>query len=95
MLRVTLVALAIVPLLDRAIQAQNVAVTEPLTAAEELKKFHLPPGFEIQLVASEPAIHKPMNLNFDSRGRLCVTDTVEYPYPVKAGSDAAATPSKC
>jgi putative heme-binding domain-containing protein len=65
------------------LQAQNVAVTEPLTAEEQLKKFHLPPGFEVQLVASEPAIHKPMNLNFDSRGRLYVTDTVEYPYPVK------------
>ncbi len=25
-----------------------------------------------------------MNLNFDNRGRLYLTDTVEYPYPVKA-----------
>ena len=40
-------------------------------------------GFEIQLFASEPAIHKPINLSFDSAGRLFVTDTLEYPYPAK------------
>jgi len=60
-----------------------VAPTLPLTALEEQKKFHLPPGFEIQLVVSEPTIHKPMNLNFDSRGRLWVTHSVEYPFPAK------------
>ena len=40
------------------------------------------PGFEIELVASEPDIAKPMNMAFDARGRLWVTDTLEYPYPV-------------
>src|SRR5207247_48219 len=58
-----------------------IAKTEPRTPAEEQKSFHLPPGFEIELVASEPAIHKPINLAFDDRGRLWVTETVEYPYP--------------
>ncbi len=62
-----------------------VAPTEALTPAEQQTKFHLPPGFEIQLVAAEPAIHKPMNISFDSQGRLWVTDTVEYPYPVAEG----------
>jgi len=60
-----------------------VAPSEPLTAEQERQKFHLPPGFEIQLVASEPEIHKPININFDNRGRLWVTDTVEYPFPAK------------
>jgi len=32
--------------------AEIIRKTEPLTPAEEQKKFHLPPGFEIQLVAS-------------------------------------------
>jgi len=62
-----------------------VAPTEALSPAEQLKKFHLPPGFEIQLVAAEPQIHKPMNITFDSQGRLWVTDTLEYPYPAKDG----------
>jgi len=42
--------------------------------------FKLPPGFEIQLVASEPEIQKPMNLAFDNRGRLWVTHSIEYPF---------------
>jgi putative heme-binding domain-containing protein len=65
--------------------------TDPRTAADELKSFHLPPGFEIQLVASEPDIAKPMNLAFDARGRLWVAESREYPFPApldKKGRDA-------
>lgn len=62
-----------------------VAPTDPLTPQEQQKKFKLPPGFEIQLVAAEPQIQKPMNLAFDSRGRLWVTHSVEYPF---AATDA-------
>src|SRR5260370_2040041 len=39
--------------------AEFIAQTKPRTPAEERKQFQLPPGFEIQLVASEPDIHKP------------------------------------
>jgi hypothetical protein len=60
-----------------------VAETDPLSPAEQQKKFHLPPGFEIQLVASEPTIGQPMNLNFDAAGRLWVTHSIEYPYPAR------------
>jgi putative heme-binding domain-containing protein len=63
----------------------GVASTPHRTPEEERKLFHLPPGFEIQLVAAEPDIHKPLNLAFDDRGRLWVTDTVEYPFPPKDG----------
>jgi putative heme-binding domain-containing protein len=63
-----------------------VAPTEPLTPREQIQRFHLPPGFEIQLVASEPDIQKPMNLNFDSRGRLWVTHSVEYPWPAEGSN---------
>src|SRR6266542_2841801 len=62
-----------------------VAPTDPRSPAEEKKTFHLPPGFDIELVAAEPDIHKPMNLAFDDRGRLWVTDTIEYPYPAPPG----------
>ena len=37
--------------------------TGPLTPAEQRTKFHLPPGFEIDLVAAEPDIAKPMNID--------------------------------
>ncbi|WP_435011182.1 PVC-type heme-binding CxxCH protein [Tundrisphaera lichenicola] len=64
---------------------QLVAETEARTPAEERAGFHLPEGFVIELVASEPEINKPMNLAFDDRGRLWVTSTLEYPYPVTDG----------
>jgi len=61
----------------------------PLSPEEQLAKFHVPPGFEIELVASEPEIHSPLSINFDNRGRLWVTDTIEYPTPPKGpGRDA-------
>src|SRR5690606_30777022 len=56
--------------------------TAPLLPAQQQPLFHLPPGFEIQLVASDPDIGQPMNMNFDAAGRLWVTSSVEYPYPV-------------
>lgn len=65
-----------------------VAETDPLPPAEEAKKFHLPPGFEVQLVASEPDIQKPMNLAFDARGRLWVSHSIEYPWAVPEGMPA-------
>ncbi|HZW31977.1 MAG TPA: dehydrogenase, partial [Isosphaeraceae bacterium] len=64
---------------------ENVSSFPPRSPAEERKALHLPPGFEIQLVAAEPEIHKPLNLAFDDRGRLWVTDTVEYPFPKPVG----------
>jgi putative heme-binding domain-containing protein len=62
--------------------AENIRKTEPLPPEQEAKAFHLPPGFEAQLVAAEPEIGKPMNMAFDSKGRLWVTISREYPFPV-------------
>ncbi|MCA9073292.1 MAG: hypothetical protein KDA84_30420, partial [Planctomycetaceae bacterium] len=59
----------------------HVAPTEALSPGEQRAKFVLPEGFEIQLVVSEPDIGQPMNLNFDARGRLWISHSVEYPYP--------------
>jgi putative membrane-bound dehydrogenase-like protein len=81
----TAAALAVLPagLAVCAAPDPNIASTDPRSPADEAKAFHLPPGFEAQLVASEPDIHKPLNMAFDDRGRLWVTETVEYPFPAK------------
>ncbi len=63
---------------------------KPLTPQEQLKRFKVPPGFEVQLVASEPEIQKPMNLNFDAAGRLWTTGSEMYPWP--AAMDANGVP---
>jgi len=59
-----------------------VVETDPLTPADQQTQFVLPDGFQIELIASEPDIGQPMNLSFDAAGRLWVTHSVEYPYPV-------------
>ncbi|MBM3870225.1 MAG: c-type cytochrome [Verrucomicrobia bacterium] len=59
---------------------EGVRATEPLSPEEQRLKFHLPAGFKIQLVASEPDLRKPMNMAFDSAGRLWVTESREYPF---------------
>jgi len=61
--------------------AAGVRTTDPLTPEQEQKTFHLPPGFEMQLVTTEPHINKPMNMAFDVLGRLWVTTSIEYPFP--------------
>lgn len=63
--------------------AENVRTTDALTPEQELKSFRLPDGFQIQLVAAEPDINKPINLAVDAKGRLWVTSTLEYPWPVR------------
>src|SRR5213594_275345 len=68
--------------------AENVRPTEALTPELEQKSFHLPPGFEVQLVAAEPDIAKPMNLAFDATGRLWVTTSREYPFPASPDKPA-------
>ena len=56
---------------------------KPRGADEQRAGFRVPPGFEIQLVASEPDIGKPLNLNFDARGQLWVSSSSTYPWPAK------------
>ncbi len=63
--------------------ADNIRKTPFLIPEEERKLFKLPDGFEVTLFASEPDISKPINMEFDSRGRLWVTNTVEYPMPAR------------
>src|SRR5438034_161119 len=63
----------------------HVAATDPLRPEEQKKKIKLPPGFELQLVAADPDIRKPININFDAAGRLWITETIEYPYAAKEG----------
>ena len=41
----------------------------------------LMPGFEAQLVASEPMVRQPVAMEFDDRGRLWVIQYMQYPNP--------------
>jgi len=39
----------------------------------------LPAGFSVELVASEPDIVNPVAMTFDERGRIWITESLEYP----------------
>ncbi len=74
---------AMQPVTEPSIYGQGVRETQWRSPEQERDGFHLPPGFSIQLFASEPQISKPLNMAWDARGRLWITNTVEYPYPVE------------
>lgn len=43
------------------------------------KALEVHPEFNLSLVAAEPLINKPMNIDWDEKGRLWVVETPEYP----------------
>jgi mono/diheme cytochrome c family protein len=42
----------------------------PLAPEEALKSFYMPPGYRVELVASEPLVQEPVALDWDLEGRL-------------------------
>ncbi len=50
-----------------------------LSPEEAIRKMTVPPGFRVELVASEPDIVNPVAMTFDERGRVWITESLEYP----------------
>jgi putative membrane-bound dehydrogenase-like protein len=50
-----------------------------LSPAEAIAKMTVPKGFKVELVASEPEIVNPVAMTFDERGRIWITESLEYP----------------
>jgi len=51
----------------------------PLSPAQAMKKMQVPPGFSVELVAGEPQLVNPVSMCFDEKGRIWVTESLEYP----------------
>ncbi|HKS37700.1 MAG TPA: PVC-type heme-binding CxxCH protein, partial [Verrucomicrobiae bacterium] len=61
---------------------------EPYSPQEAIRKMSVPDGFTVELVASEPDIVNPIALSFDDRGRIWITESIEYPRkPAGVGRD--------
>jgi putative heme-binding domain-containing protein len=52
---------------------------QPYSPEEAIRAMTVPPGFTVELVASEPDIVNPIAMTFDDRGRIWVTESLEYP----------------
>src|SRR5439155_3218308 len=50
-----------------------------LLPAEAISQMTVPAGFSVELVASEPDIVNPVAMTFDERGRIWITESLEYP----------------
>lgn len=55
--------------------------SQPTPASEAVAQFEMHAGFEIELVASEPAVSQPLFLSWDSRGRLWTVQYRQYQFP--------------
>jgi mono/diheme cytochrome c family protein len=58
---------------------------KPLSPEESIKLIQLPPGFKVEVVASEPMVQEPVGMAWDGNGRLYVVEMNTYM------QDAAAT----
>ena len=51
---------------------------QPLAPAESAKLVKLPPGFRLELIASEPLVREPSGVCWDEHGRLFVCELHGY-----------------
>lgn len=59
--------------------AQDELPNEAYSPREAIKRMKVPEGFRVELVASEPDIVNPVAMTFDERGRIWITESLEYP----------------
>lgn len=62
----------------KGIDLEPKAPVQPLTPAEEAKRFLLPPGYKIEPILTEPAIQQPAAISFDANGRMYVLELRTY-----------------
>ena len=60
------------------VQTKQPKFPPALSPAQEIKTFHMAPGFQVQLVASEPLVVDPILGEFDGDGRLWVVEMQGY-----------------
>jgi mono/diheme cytochrome c family protein/glucose/arabinose dehydrogenase len=71
--------LSVHPRIHAAPRQPSVSEAAPvLSPADEMKTFQLPPGYRVELVASEPMVQEPVAIDFDADGRLWVVEMRGY-----------------
>src|SRR6266704_5240653 len=67
---------------------QDEPPNQPYSPREAISRMTVPDGFTVELVASEPDIVNPIAMSFDDRGRIWITESIEYPRkPAGVGRD--------
>ena len=58
---------------------QDRAPNAPRSPEDAARAMTVPSGFTVEVVASEPDLVNPVAMTFDERGRIWVTESLEYP----------------
>ncbi len=77
-LRLCAVATFSIFALSLAAQTNQTQSTPYLSPADEAKTFHLPPGYRLELVVSDPIIREPVVTVFDGDGKMFVAEMRTY-----------------
>jgi putative heme-binding domain-containing protein len=64
---------------ERPPHGQDTVPGPALSPAEAIRKMKVPDGFSVECVVSEPDIVNPVAMTFDERGRVWITESLEYP----------------
>jgi glucose/arabinose dehydrogenase len=67
---------------------QNVSAQSPALSAEDaLNSFYMPPGYHVELVASEPLIQEPVALDWDLDGRLWAVEMPGFMADIRGSNE--------
>jgi len=58
-----------------------------LSPQDALKTFYMPPGYQVELVASEPLIQEPVALDWDLEGRLWAVEMPGFMADVRGSNE--------
>jgi len=58
----------------------------PLSPEDSMRRIVVPGGFRLELFAADPFIGKPIDINWDEKGRTWVLETSDYPNRVMRGA---------
>src|SRR5271165_6653845 len=83
----TTLCLLLVLLVVSPVQAQRDAKIPNPDPEIERKSFIVADGFEVNLFAADPLLAKPIQMNFDPKGRLWIASSEVYPQ-IKPGQKA-------
>jgi mono/diheme cytochrome c family protein/glucose/arabinose dehydrogenase len=61
--------------------------SQPLSPEDALKTFYMPPGYHVELVASEPLIQDPVAIDWDTEGRLWAVEMPGFMADVAASNE--------
>lgn len=73
---------------ESRVPKDKIPANPPLSPADALKTFKLPPGFRIEVVAAEPLIETPIAMQWDAAGRLWVVEVPSYMNTPAAAGEA-------